>query len=430
MTETSPGGSGRRLWIHGAVMFSVLVAAYFFVYFQRMSVSIVGPDLVEEVGGTVGVLSSVYFWTYALMQIPCGVLTDRFGARAVCTAFLLTASAGCMLMFLGHAFWLMVLGKVMVAAGMAVVYVPLMKIVSVWFPSRDYAALNGVVISVGNVGAIAAAGPLSVLADAVGWRDVFLVLGSVTLVLAVLCCAVVRNSPGGARREPEGRADLAAGLREVARSGRRFWPCALAYFIIYGSTMTFQGTWAVTYFDNVYDFALSAAWMVTVLGVGKIICSLAVGAMASRGIIRSKKRAMLFGVSAFAAVWVAVFLLAGRVDSYWFWFAVCFLFGFFGGFMTLSYTQVKEWYPTSIAGTAMSAMNTFLFVGSGVLTAVSGWIIGTSYTLENFSAVWGVMAALVVVAVVLLAVSEERPAQDAVPDAPAGAASGASPDNR
>ena len=376
-TQDAMSALRRHRW----AIFAVLTIGYFFVYFHRISVSVVGQDIVADVGGSIGLLSSVYYWTYTAMQIPSGLMADRFGPRAASTLFLLIASVGSLITCVGTEFWMIVLGKVMIAAGMAVVYVPLMKLVSVWFPKADFAVLSGIVIAVGNVGAIAATGPLEMLADALGWREVFLVLGLVTLVLALLCAVVIRNHPSerglpsvesvegsGAVESSAARIPVLKGLRIVFSGGRRFWTCALAYFLVYGTIMTFQGTWAVTYFNSVYGFVLSASWMVTALGVGKILSTLAIGAMTSRGIIRSKRRTMIYGTSVFAAIWVVIFLFAGEIDSYWFWFAVSFLFGFFGGFMTLSFTQVKEWYPIAVSGTAVSGTNIFLFL---VLLALS-----------------------------------------------------------
>ena len=410
-------------------IFAVLTVGYFFVYFHRISVSVVGQDIVADVGGSIGFLSSVYYWTYTAMQIPSGVMADRFGARAASTVFLLIASIGSLVTCVGTEFWMIVLGKVMIAAGMAVVYVPLMKLVSVWFPKSDFAVLSGVVIAVGNVGAIAATGPLELMAQALGWREVFLVLGVITLVLAVLCATVIRNHPmdrglpsveavelsehGTAVVESSAaRIPVMKGLRIVLSGGRKFWTCALAYFLVYGSIMTFQGTWAVTYFNNVYDFVLSASWMVTALGVGKILSTLAIGGMTSRGIIRSKRKAMIYGTSVFTVLWAVIFVFAGDIDSYWFWFAVSFAFGFFGGFMTLSFTQVKEWYPIAISGTAVSGTNIFLFLGASVCTTISGAIIGTAYTLDNFTVLWGLMLLFSAVAVVLLVLSVEKRPKD------------------
>ena len=410
-------------------IFAVLTVGYFFVYFHRISVSVVGQDIVADVGGSIGFLSSVYYWTYTAMQIPSGVMADRFGARAASTVFLLIASIGSLVTCVGPEFWMIVLGKVMIAAGMAVVYVPLMKLVSVWFPKSDFAVLSGVVIAVGNVGAIAATGPLELMAQALGWREVFLVLGVITLVLAVLCATVIRNHPkdrglpsveavelsehGTAVVESSAaRIPVMKGLRIVLSGGRKFWTCALAYFLVYGSIMTFQGTWAVTYFNNVYDFVLSASWMVTALGMGKILSTLAIGGMTSRGIIRSKRKAMIYGTSVFTVLWAVIFVFAGDIDSYWFWFAVSFAFGFFGGFMTLSFTQVKEWYPIAISGTAVSGTNIFLFLGASVCTTISGAIIGTAYTLDNFTVLWGLMLLFSAVAVVLLVLSVEKRPED------------------
>ena len=420
-TQDAMSALRRHRW----AIFAVLTIGYFFVYFHRISVSVVGQDIVADVGGSIGLLSSVYYWTYTAMQIPSGLMADRFGPRAASTLFLLIASVGSLITCVGTEFWMIVLGKVMIAAGMAVVYVPLMKLVSVWFPKADFAVLSGIVIAVGNVGAITATGPLEMLADALGWREVFLVLGLVTLVLALLCAVVILNHPSerglpsvesvegsGAVESSAARIPVLKGLRIVFSGGRRFWTCALAYFLVYGTIMTFQGTWAVTYFNSVYGFVLSASWMVTALGVGKILSTLAIGAMTSRGIIRSKRRTMIYGTSVFAAIWVVIFLFAGEIDSYWFWFAVSFLFGFFGGFMTLSFTQVKEWYPIAVSGTAVSGTNIFLFLGASVCTTVSGFVVGTSYTLENFTALWGLMTLFALAAVVLLALSVEKRPED------------------
>ena len=415
----------RRLSRYKWAIFVTMVIAYFFVYFQRISVSVVGSDIVEEVGGSIGILSTAYFWTYTIMQIPSGLMADRFGPRTACSVFLLIASLGSFITFIGDQFWMMVIGKVMIAAGMAVVYIPLMKLISVWFPKHDFAVLNGIVIAVGNVGAIAASGPLDMLADAIGWRDVFLGLGLVTLALSALCVFIVRDHPSQrglpSVEEVENRMNgtpvvessaakmpVFKGLAVVASGGRRFWCCALAYFLVYGSIMTFQGTWAIKYFDSVYDFAFAASWMVTMVGIGKILSTVAIGTLTSKGVLRSKRHTMILGTACFTAVWAVVFLLAGKVDSYWFWFMTSFLFGFFGGFMTLSFTQVKEWYPIAISGTAVSGMNIFLFLGASVCTSISSFVIGTTYSLENFSTLWGIMFVFSFVAMVLMVLSKEK----------------------
>jgi sugar phosphate permease len=247
----------------------------------------------------------------------------------------------------------------------------------------------------------------------------------VTLVLALLCLAVVRDHPHKknlpAIEEIEriekgtpvsdatdAKMPVVKGLVMVASGGRKFWTMAIAYFLVYGSIMVFQGTWANIYFKEIYGFAASAAWLITMIGVGKILSTALIGVMSGRGVIRSKRTAMIWGTLMYTAVWGIIWAFAGHLGDYWFWMAICFVFGFSGGFMTLSFTQVKEWYPTAISGTSVSAMNVFLFLGASVCTTITDPMIGTSYTMENFSAVWALMFVMSAVALLMVVLSVER----------------------
>ncbi len=422
VTEATKKAVYRYRW----VMFVLLLAAYFFVYFHRVSVNAVGTEMIDEVGqGSKEFLSSVYFWVYAAMQIPSGILADRLGPRRAMTIFLAIASAGSLLTFAGTDFLMLAVGKALIAAGMAVIYVPTMKIISVWFGKEDFPQLNGIVIAVGNVGALAGAAPLVMLAAAIGWREVFLLLGMVSVLICVLCLLLIRDHPhdkglpGIEEIEeaetgipPEERSDARlptlTGIGAVIGSGRIFWTMGIAYFLVYGTIMVFQGTVAIKYFEShVYTFAL-AAWFITALGASKIVSTLLIGRMISRGIVSSKKKLMAFGTGMYVLVWAVIWLFAGDVDSEMFWFAVCALFGFFSGFMTLSFTQVKEWFPVSIAGTAISFMNVLLFLGAAVFTTASGIILHTVYSLENYSSLWGLMFAAATVALLMVLISRER----------------------
>ena len=187
---------------------------------------------------------------------------------------------------------------------------------------------------------------------------------------------------------------------------------AIAYFLIYGSIMVFQGTTSIAYFkDHVYSFAL-AAWFVTMIGVGKILSTVMIGKMASAGIIRSKKKVMMLGTFAYSMVWLVIWLGAGKFDNPWFWFTICALFGFFGGFMTLSFSQVKEWFPISIAGTAMSMMNVCLFLGSAIFTTVAGIVLNKVYILDNYQTLWMLMFAITFVAFLSVCLSREKKPDD------------------
>jgi sugar phosphate permease len=416
----------RFVYRYRWVIFSILVITYFFVYFHRMSINAVGTEMIDDIGsGSKEYLSSIYFWTYAAMQIPSGLLADRLGPRKATTIFLALATVGSFLTCIATDFTVLAVGKMFIAAGMAVVYIPLMKIISVWYYRKDFPQLNGIVIAVGNVGALAAAAPLTYLADTVGWRNVFLILAVITMILAILCLTFIRDHPHDIKkpsleeiRESEtgettedrsdGKVPVLSGLATTFKSGRVFWTMGLAYFLIYGTIMVFQGTTSIAYFkSHVYTFAL-AAWFVTMIGVSKIVSTILIGRLTSRRIVNSTKKLMMFGTFMYMLVWAVIWLFAGNIQNEWFWFFICALFGFFAGFMTLSFSQVKEWFPISISGTAMSAMNVLLFLGASIGTTIAGIVLHKEYVLSNYSTLWAIMFAATVIAFILVVLSKEK----------------------
>lgn len=391
-------------------MFAVLLTAYFFVYFHRMSVAVVGTDIIDDVGGNLGFLSSAYFWTYAAMQIPCGIMVDRFGPRRVSVIFLIIAAIGSGLTSMADSFTIVIMGKVMIAAGMAAIYIPLMKVVSVWFPPNYFPQLNGITIAVGNLGAITATVPLQILVNALGWRDTFVALMILTFVIAILCLIFIKELPSRKLEKAEGvkSTGMLAGLKTVMSGGRKFWPMAAAYFFVYGSIIVFQGTYSKVYFDSIYSFGGFTIWLVAMIGIGKASSIVLSGILSGRGIIKSKRVAMLYGTTCYAAIWFVLWIFMGSFDNPLFWGIICSLFGFFGGFMSLSFSQVKENYPLNVSGTSVGALNVFVFLGASVATTISGYIIGSSYTVESFFPVWGLMFLFSVLAVVAIYFSKEN----------------------
>jgi len=393
-----------RWWIFG-----VLLAAYFLVYLHRVIDASVALPIVTDIGigaseaaTSMALLASVYLYAYLLMQIPSGLMTDRIGPRKITFAFLLLAALGTFLTSFGQSFAVIIIGKILIACGMAVIYIPLTKVLAVWFRKKDFATLNGSIIAVGNVGAIAAGAPIAWVIGSLGWRDTFFALGVITLILALLCLLVVRNRPSeiGAgeildiypedRQEHEtyDKVPLKSGLVTTARSGRAFWMPATAYLLIYGTIMVYQGLWVKVYFEGVYAFA-SAALLISIIGVGKIISAAAAGTVAK--IAGSKRIVMLTANIGYLGIWGIIWLMAGDINMFWFWMGINFMFGLFSGFMVLAFAQAKEWFPISISGTVIAMVNVMIFSGGAVFTTLSGFVISDITSLPDFKMLWGIM---------------------------------------
>ena len=180
------------------VCYGMLLLTYIFVYFDRVSPAVIAPELMKEFNlsaTSLGILSSMYFYPYAAMQIPSGIFSDRMGPRISVTIFFIIAAIGTALFGLANSFGLIVFGRFLMGVGVAVVWIPCMRILANWFRPNEFSTLTGVMLTVGNAGAVLAAAPLAFLVGIVGWRASFYWLGAFMFIVALLNFIVLRNKP-------------------------------------------------------------------------------------------------------------------------------------------------------------------------------------------------------------------------------------------
>ena len=423
-------------------VFGILAAAYFLVYFHRVSTAVVSSDLQAAFGvGAVSIalLSSAYFYAYTVMQLPSGLLTDSWGPRRTVSSFILLAAAGAILTGMASSFQMVVFGRLLIGIGAAMVYIPLMKILANWYRRNEFASLSGILLAVGNIGALSAAGPLAWLTDAFGWQQVFLMLGAATILLAAAGWAVVRDSPsqmglpsiqeiedaemgwaGGlnvsgpsgraespGEANPAGKIPMKEALRMTFGSGRRFLPLAIWFFFLYGSIMVYQGLWAGPFYQDVLGWDRARSGLVlTFIGLGMIFGCPTAGYISDK-VLRSRRKVLVIGALLYTVIWGAIWIGSGQIESTQAYMAINFAFGFFGGFFVVGFAQVKELFPLSIVGTSTAALNIFPFAGGAVLQQVSGlWLSDRS--LEAYQGLWLFMLLCAAVATVAAAMSEEK----------------------
>ncbi|MDR0334581.1 MAG: MFS transporter [Methanomassiliicoccaceae archaeon] len=428
--DTAADRTLRYRWI----VLAILLAAYFLVYLQRNLPGAIDRTIVDDIGGIATLWSAIYFYVYAALQLPVGLMVDRVGPRKILSVALTVVTAGTFIISLADSETVLYLGKIVMSCGMASIYVPLTKVIVAWFAKRDFAKMNGYVIATGNLAGIIATAPAFMLIDSIGWRGFFVMFGIISAVLAALCITFVRNCPtdiGGAEMYdiyPEERESRRVyekvphreGIMTVIGSGRAFWMPAFAYFFIFGAMMLFQGRWGASFFKNIYVFdvfglspALVGTVLIMFLAIGKMISTATASSVAKR--VGSKRKVVLSANLGFLAVWGIIWLLAGRADMFWFWASVCFMFGFCGGFMSLGYAQAKEWFPVAISATVIALFNTMVFLGGGILQTISMIVIDEkSPTLSQFTTMWGLAFLWVVMACAAAFLSRDRGTKGAI----------------
>lgn len=381
------------------VIFSVLSAIYFFVYFHRTSTAVLADEIMEEFAVSalaIGLMSSAYFYPYALLQIPVGVLADTKGPRKTTTLFTFIAFAGTLLFAFSTTFPMVVLGRLLIGIGVSGVYIPTIKVLSQWFRKHEFATLTGILFAVGSMGALLSAYPLAMMAILFGWRTAFLFIGIITFFLAIMCWAVVRDSPKAVGLDPVEEAVVKSSEEErlsktfrVVIFNRYLWIIALSAFLRYGVVMGYQGLWGGPYLMDVYGLSRDAAGGVLMMvGIGTIAGAPTIGYLSDR-VFRTRKWFLVLGGIGFTA---ATYMLAFNTGSMSIkdLYLVSFLIGFFSGAGPVAYAYIKEIFPLEVTGTATSIVNVFPFFGGALFQVVMGYLmdIGSEngiYPVEAYS---------------------------------------------
>ncbi|NLU49742.1 MAG: MFS transporter [Syntrophomonadaceae bacterium] len=371
------------------VVYVVVALAYFFVYFHRTSTAVMAPELTKafDLAPTaLGLFGSMYFYAYALGQLPAGILADRWGARKTMSLFVAIAGLGAILFGLSSTFNLALAGRFLVGLGVGFVYVPAMRLLADWFKKDEFATYSGLLLAVGNAGSLASAAPLVALMAAIGWRNSMIAVGIISLAIAALDYLFIRNKPhevGGASipeiegNVPAGPPPRPVGIGEslgIIAKTYNFWTISVLFFILYGTIMGFQGLWAGPYLMNVYGMTKAEAGkLLMMIPIGMIIgCPLS--GVISDKILKSRKKVVFGGTVVYLLTWIPLIWMIDSM-SVGFLTVLMFLYGFFGGFFVVMYANLKENVDLQIAGTGTGFLNVFVFVGGAVFQQVMAAMI-------------------------------------------------------
>jgi len=379
-------------------IFLILAIGYAIVYFHRVSPAVVAPELVKSFhikGIALGVLASAYFYPYAVMQLPSGLLSDSFGPRKTVTFFTLIAAAGAILFGISPTFSTAILGRVMVGLGVSMLFVPTLKILANWFEAREFAILTGVLMAIGGLGWLSAATPLALLTLWLGWRVTFLIIGLVSLSLALLTYLIVRDSPAQLRAigmsEVKGSISSSSGKQKIpllqgvkiVLSEKNFWPLAVWFFFTGGILFGFGGLWAGPYLMQVYAFSKARTGnILMMIAVGMIVGSPMLSYLSEK-VFRARKPVLLISSFTLIGIWILFILLVDALNVS-FLYVVFFLLGIFAsGIVVIGFTAAKELFPTQIAGTSTGMVNLFPFAGGALFQPLIGLILDSSGRLGN-----------------------------------------------
>ncbi len=363
---------------------------YLIGFYQRVAPAVITRELMADFtigAAALGNLSAFYFYSYVAMQVPTGILADRWGPRRLLTLGAGVAAAGTLFFALSESLALASLGRLMIGGSVAVAFVCMLKLAAHWFAPRQFALTSGIALFVGVVGAVAAGVPLRLLVNQFGWRPVMLVSGVVTAVVAIAIWVVVRDDPSerGYRSHAVGHADPAtptegvlAGIARVL-GFRNIWLLFLVPGGVVGSILTFSGLWGVPYLTTHYGMSTAdAAGMCSVMLVAWAVGGPVFGGLSDR--IGRRKPLYVLGCIILTAAW-AVILLVPALPMPLLW-ALMLLAGFASGSMILGFAFGRESVPPRLSGTVAGVINMGVMLGPMVLQPAVGWMLDRHWAGE------------------------------------------------
>ena len=371
----------RYRWL----IFWILAFCYILVYFHRLCPAVVALDMMRDLqagGALLGLLGSAYFYPYALMQLPAGLLSDSWGPRRTITLFFGVACVGSLLLGLAPSLFWAVVGRILVGLGISMLFVPTMKILAEWFRIREFATMTGILMAMGGLGSLTAASPLALLSTWIGWRFSFVAVGLFTLLMAILVWVFVRDRPADlgwpSPAEPSGTTPPSIGLLEGMKevlTYPRFWPVAIWFFFTFAIFFSFGGLWGGPYLMEVYGLTKAEAGnILSMMAIGMIFGSPLMSFLSDR-VFRGRKSVLL--LSGLVTLCLTA-LLTFRIDSLSIWMLYLLSLGlgiFCSAIVVVGFTTTKELFPVQIAGTSTGLVNLFPFAGGAVFQPFLGYLL-------------------------------------------------------
>lgn len=389
-------------WMLGLRVFLPFAAGYFLSYLYRTINAVLAPELVADLGldaAALGLLTSVYFLTFASFQLPLGVLLDRFAPQRVEALLLLLAAAGAALFAFSAGREELILGRALIGLGVSACLMASLKTFVMWFPPQRLPAVNGWVMAFGGLGALMATAPVELALGLTTWRGVFGGLAILTLVLVGVLLLVVPDHPpaghGGNWREQ---------IRGIAGiyTNRVFWRLAPISLLVMSAHMAIQGLWAGPYLRDIGGLdRLAVADHLFWIAAGMVAGFLSIGTLAYRlshlGI--PAVTVAVGGMASFLGLQLAI--ASGYAGGN---LAIWIGFGFFGTAGNLTYAILSQSFPRHLAGRVNTALNLLVFVGAFALQWGLGVVIGLwpqaegGYELTGYQTAFGTVLALQVLA--------------------------------
>lgn len=390
LTTSTSAPSRLRPWI----VWGVGLSAYLVGVMHRTSFGVAGLDAAARFHATPAALSGfvvLQLLVYASLQVPAGVLLDRFGAKRMVVTGALVMAAGQLVLALATSLPLAVAARVLVGAGDALTFISVLSVVGAWFPPRRVPLMTQLTGLCGQLGQVLSAVPLAALLHGPGWTTAFVSAAALGLAVAIAVLTVLRDRPPGVvvERVAVSPREVLAGLAQSWREpGTRLglWTHMGTQF----SGTVFALLWGVPYLVAGQGFSTGQASALLTLFVA---VGIAVGPLFGEFTARHPLRRswlVLAVIAVTAGVWTAVLVVPPPAPR-WMLVLLVVVLALGGPGSMIGFDFARTFNPDHRHGTAVGIVNIGGFVASLLVALGVGVLLGPDgYTPDGFRGAWTV----------------------------------------
>ncbi len=360
---------------------------YVIAFYQRVAPAVLTHELMSEFSlgaAALGNLSAFYFYSYVAVQIPTGIMADKFGPRRLLTVGAAVTAIGTLVFALAPTVAVANFGRLLIGAFCGVAFVGMMKLATHWLPSRLFALSSGMALATGIAGAVFAGVPLREMATAFGWRNVMLFSAGFTALLAMATWWIVRDDPAEknyasyfdhGHDDSKPKISVIDGLKKVL-SYRNTWLLSLIPGGAAGPIITFAGLWGVPFLVTHRGLTTKQAAMVaSAMMISWAFGGPVLGTLSQK--IGRRKPFYILSCIMLVCGWSSVIFFP--MMPFVLLILILLITGFFSGMMIIGFAFAKESVPAQLGGTVSGVTNMGVMLGPMFLQPLVGWMLDKNW---------------------------------------------------
>jgi len=391
----------------------VLCAGYTVSQFLRTSLGVLSPNLMHDFyinPNNMGLLGGVFFLSFAIFQIPAGILIDKYGPRKVMSSVIIFAVLGSIIFALSNSFYTLLIGRALMGLGCSICLMGSLVLITRWTDSDQFSKLAGIILAVGGIGGLLATTPLSYFSELFGWRLSFWLAAVVTFCVMVLYYFILEDRKNdlilNSSNETISLKNLLFILKE--RNFKFMIPMSL---MSYSSLVVILGLWGAPYLKDIHGLdSVERGKILMLMAISWNIGSFVFGRL--RSIFGNYKNVVIFGATG-VIILLLILSIITEINSIYLNILFCIL-GFFGAFSVALISHYQVLFDKEYMGRALSTANFFNFGGVFFVQWLTGKIIylmggdSTGAPIEAYRLAFLFVAILLLISLCIYFFSNEK----------------------